>query len=443
MMDRPRARPARSGARPKGAARWLGAALWLVCVSSALAAPEEEPQLESPGTPPPTADEGPLPVLGATEGAPAKELPKADVEAEGLYVEFGRGVRLTNDDATFSLTIRGRVQARGSGAFQPMSPEPDLRFKVRRARLVFLGNLEERDLEVYIQLGFGADDLEPDWTIPLRDAVITWTPLRDLNLRVGQMKVNFNRERMISSSSLQLVDRSIVNAELNLDRDIGAQLFSNDLFGLDERLGYQIGVYGGDGRNRAVGGSGLMYVGRVQVNPFGGFKDLFMEADLARLPKPRLSIGVAGGLNYGTTRQRGTHGEVLDDAFNTRHAAVDMLFKISGFSLQAEALVREVEAVSGAAAIERSPLNAGGAFVQAGYVLPAGVEFSGRWAQVRPAGDHAEVSGRTELASGLGYYVQRHDLKIQTDYTIGWGLLGLEAREQADHRVRAQVQVFF
>lgn len=378
----------------------------------------------------------------AKEPRPGRSLPRAEPEAEGLFVEFGRGVRLTNDDSSFALTIRGRVQARGSGLIDPGLDEADIRFKVRRARLVFLGDLQERNLEIYIQLGFGADDLEPDWTIPLRDAVITWTPAQNFNLRVGQMKVNFNRERMISSSSLQLVDRSIVNAELNLDRDIGAQIFSNDLFGLDERLGYQIGIYGGDGRNRAVGGSGLMYVGRLQVNPFGGFKDLLMEADLSRSAKPRLSIGLAGGLNYGTTRQRATHGEILAVASNTRHVAADLLFKVSGFSLQAEALYRDVEPEQSVPGPLRA-LTAGGAFVQAGYVLPQGLEISGRWAEVRPMGSDREIPGRTELTSGVGWYLLRHDLKIQGDYAMGFGLLGLSDRTEPDHRIRAQVQVFF
>ena len=35
-------------------------------------------------------------------------------------------------------------------------------------------------------------------------------------------------------------DRSIVTSELNLDRDVGATLFSKDLLGLGGKLGYNL-----------------------------------------------------------------------------------------------------------------------------------------------------------------------------------------------------------
>lgn len=415
--------------------------VWML-LGVAGAAPEDPVSPSIEGEEPESAAAADAPVPSDDLRA-ARRSRVAAAEADGLYVEFGRGVRLLSDDGAFTLTMRGRIQSRVDLDHRT-EPETqtDLSLRIRRARLVFLGGLVDRDIEFYLQVGLGSDDLDPEGIVPLRDAVVTWTALRDLHVRVGQMKVNFNRERMISSSSLQLVDRSQVNAELSLDRDVGVQVFSNDFLGLGERLGYQLGAYGGAGRNRIRQGTGLLYAARVWVNPFGEFDDLFFEADLARSPKPRLSIGLAAGLNQGAIRERSTHGSTLTTQADTRHAAADMLFKILGLSIQAEALVRE------ARRLEDSPdgpipLSAMGAMVQAGFVLPIDLELSGRWSRVTPIGLDQGAPGRTIVTGGVGWYVERHDLKLQGDYALGWGELGVAQHDRPDHLARVQLQLFF
>ena len=112
---------------------------------------------------------------------------------------------------------------------------------------MFEGHAFTRKLTYTIQLGFSNRDMEPDLLIPLRDAYVTWQALRDLGIRFGQMKVPFGKQRVVSSSSLQMVDRSIVTSELNMDRDVGLYLMSEDLLGLKGRLMYQAGVFSGQG----------------------------------------------------------------------------------------------------------------------------------------------------------------------------------------------------
>ena len=375
-----------------------------------------------------------------------RSLPQVNPAAQGLYVEFGRGVRLQGEDDNFSLTIRGRVQSRMTVNHD--GDETDTFFQVRRARLVLLGALPRYDLEMYVQLGVGASDLERDAPVPLRDAVITWTGHRDLSLRVGQMKVPFNRERIISSSALQLADRSLSNAELNLDRDVGVQLFSNDLFGLDGRLGYQVGIYGGDGRNRIGTGSGMLYVGRIQINPFGEFIDSLSEADLTRSRTPRLSIGVAGGYNVGTRRLLSTHGGFYQlGGFDFFHVGGDLIFKWNGLSLQAELLYRgsadplRSGEVDGQQIDELARVGLG-YMVQAGYLFASGFEVSGRWSEVLPVADQRSALVRIgEVHGGLGYYWASHNLKLQSDYGIRF--TGEELGDLASHEARVQLQFFF
>ena len=117
---------------------------------------------------------------------------------------------------------------------------------------------------------FGTGDFETGNPSPLFDAWVEYTKLRDLNLRVGQYFVPFDRARTVRESGLQFVDRQIAVRELTLDRDVGLMASSSDLFGLNQWLAYNLFIGGGDGRNR-IGGAvmGPILVGRVAVRPFG------------------------------------------------------------------------------------------------------------------------------------------------------------------------------
>ncbi len=381
-----------------------------------------------------TGDGGLETPLPATVDPP--KAPHASVDAH-----WGEGVSFKSGD--FSLSIRGRVQARAE-AIVP-TPESTVarvnQLLIRRARL----SLNARYTEVWtmvVQLAFSILDMEPDAPNVLRDAHLTWSGLRDLNIRVGQTKVPFGRQRVMSSGNQQMVDRSIVVGELNLDRDVGVLLRSDDLFGLGGVLSYALGVMGGDGRNRLGTNVGLLYVARAQVNPFGKFDDL-VGSDLDRLEKPRLSIGVAAARNVATVRQRSTISTTFRNGSLTYdHLAADVLFKWRGFSLEAEALLRYAEQPSlmGATTTEWARA-AWGYYVQAGYVPIEAFEVSARWGQLRPfTGTDPSFKHQRELGVGVGWYPKQHNLKLQSD--VFWLPVG-ERFDIGSWQVRAQLQLAF
>jgi len=373
-------------------------------------------------------------------------LPSPDSEAEGLYVEFGRGVRLGPEDGRFRLTIRGRVQTRATVRTSTAEGEDaDILFEVRRARLVFLGELPDHNLQLYLQLGLSPGDMDPERPIPLRDAVVTWTPLRDLNVRVGQMKVNYSRERVISSSALQFADRTNVNAEFSLDRDVGIQLFSNNFLGIHDAIGWQFGVYGGAGRNRTEPGTGLLYVGRLQFNPLGTFSDSLVEADLTRTRDARLSLGVTAGVHPEARRERTNQGAILGETVRAAHYGADILFKYAGLSLQAEWLMRTMTpgsfTVTDEEGLESEVVTRSGLgwLVQVGYVFANGFELAGRYSIVQPVGDTSAVTRTAIPMLGVGQYFLRHDLKLQADYAQQY----IDGRDTPIHEGRLQLQFFF
>ena len=361
--------------------------------------------------------------------------------AEPLSLDggLGQGVTVRAADDRFSLTTRLRVQARGNWTG---GEDNTLGAEVRRMRLLFQGNFFGPAWQYYVQFGFSNGDTEADLRLPLRDAYVTWSGLRDVNVRFGQGKVPFNRQRVVSSSALQFVDRSRSNAEFNLDRDVGVQLLSNDLLGLGGRLAYNLGVFGGDGRNRTGPlNDGVLAVARLQWAPLGGFADL-VEADIARDARPRLAFQVAGAWNRSTVRARSTFDATYAlGPYDYAHANADVLFKWRGLSVHGEFLYREAVGTrrrvgpDGKTEISRSGW---GYHAQVGYMVGERLELVGRVGEVVPLGELTGVKRAGEYGGGVNWYFQDHAFKLQADAFWLTGAIFRDGHPQ----VRLQAQVY-
>ncbi|MCU0686850.1 MAG: porin [Polyangiaceae bacterium] len=347
-----------------------------------------------------------------------------------VTAEAGKGVTMRREDDSFSMTLRGRLQLRDTVT---VAGKATNELAVRTVRLVLQGHALTPDLRYFVQFAFGPGDYEPGAPTPLFDAWVEYVGWRDAQVRVGQFFVPFDRARTIREHALQLIDRQQVVVELNLDRDVGLMVSSNDLLGLGGRLAYAAGVFGGQGRNRTTAEKpGFLWVGRASVRPFGPFSD-DVEGDLERLPRPRLAVGVAAAYNENTKRQRSTTGEtfVLDD-YDYAHAAADLVFKYQGFSFLGEALWRRAAAevhvgtVDGESVSEWSR-SGYGYLAQAGLMLSRHVEAAARWNELFAYGltdpaFAAQVSrqGR-EASAGVNLYLNGHYLKLQADFTRRFG----------------------
>lgn len=387
------------------------------------------------------------PALASAEDGSAKTTPGPRVTAA-----YGKGVTIASQDGDTELNIRARVQVQGAVETNAPDmngerPAPDTIFLVRRMRVVFQGNVLHKAVRYYFQLGLSTRDMEPDLLVPVRDAYVEWLGLRDLSIRAGQMKVPFSRERIISSSALELVDRSNVNAELNMDRDVGVTLFSRDLFGARKTLRYSLGLFGGDGRNRTADRAGLLWVARVEALPLGDFDD-YVGADLEHAAKPKLSFGVATAYNQSTVRARSTLGDTFTTgATDYRHATADAHFKWKGFSLHAEVVYRKADTLvigskpGGSATVVERSRPAVGAMVQLGAPLAKAWDLALRYGEVRPL-DGDVVHRDREIGGGIGWFPRGHNLKIQLDY---FRLVRdtSTATDVSTDRVRLQTQLYF
>lgn len=377
-------------------------------------------------------------------GVSAAQDASGTTKAPKVEAAFGRGVTITSTDETFSLTIRGRIQVRGTGVL----PEDDdaastTEITIRRARLVFQGNALGPKLTYNIQLGFSNLDQEPDLRMPLRDAYLTWAAGPLANIRFGQMKVPFGRQRVTSSSALQFVDRSIVVAELNMDRDVGITMFSRNLFGSNGKVGYNVGLFSGEGRNRLGRTAGMLYVARFEALPLGTFDD-GVESDLQRTKEMRIAVGGGVAYNQNTNRARSTFGDVFAAGdFNYTHAGVDVVLKRNGTSVVGEVIYRRADEDAASVLVQGRPgtiysRSGWGGYIQAGHLITNRAEITGRFSRLMPRdGTDPTLLRTTEAGGGLGYYLRQHNLKVQGDYFI------LTAAGDRSHQVRVQTQIYF
>lgn len=427
---------------------------------AALAYPAGEASAQAPdGRAASRSDSGDPATVPAPRGENALFEPHPVARGEVAF-RPGSGLVVESADGRFSLVFRSRAQMLYTLEHDPSRSGRELQhgLQIRRARLTFRGHTFSRHVSYNSESAVAPSDvgLNPEadeLRAPLLDWYVDVDYLRDLSLRVGRYKVPYNRQRVISSGDLQLVDRALAQAEFTVDRDIGLDLRSKDLFGAG-RLRYYAGAYFGEGRSaERTGDLQQMYLGRVEWLPTGLFDD-YSEVDFARERRARVSIGAAYAYLAGAERNRGIVGPRPSDRGTTDYhsATVDLMLKVAGFSMISEFYLRTgtrnpgpvVDAagepirdeVGRPLEIERAR-NGAGWFVQAGYLFPRSrFEIAGRVGAFGALGDRSSMERRGELGGGLNYYFARHPLKLQADV-----FQELRGASIADGAVRARLQL--
>jgi hypothetical protein len=358
----------------------------------------------------------------------------------------GKGFSIITGDNRFGMTVRARAQVRDTVGVDNKNAGTN-EINIKTARLWIQGHVLVPELLYMIQLAFGGNDFEAGNASPVFDAFIEYNRLRDLNVRVGQYFVPFDRARTIKEFALQFVDRQQPVQEFTLDRDVGIMFSSQNLFGSRGILAYNLFVGGGDGKNRFGAQSiGFLYILRLAVRPWGAFDD-DMEGDLLRLKRPRLAIAFAGAYNHGTNRQKSTFGNTLQGGgLDYGHAAADLVFKHSGFSLLAEVVYRQaLQDYVGPDTAREYSRSGWGWFVQAGMMVHRLVEIVARYDQIYafdgtdPTLIKTVQDAGQQAGAGFNIYLNGHQFKIQSDYFYTFGYDADKGR----HQVRVQLDATF
>jgi hypothetical protein len=236
--------------------------------------------------------------------AQAESEKLAEAEERRLEEEFpvklgygSKGFEIRTRDGRYSTQIQWRVQFRYShpdsgdpsedeflGSDQ-VTEQPESSFQVRRARS---GHGYKPWLKYYIEYDFPSSRLL-DWRLMLEK-------FKFAQLRLGQWKINYNRERVDSSGKQFAVERSIVNPTFTIDRQQGAMAYGHLFSGTMADSWYYAFVGNGRGRGNLNDDGRMMYMGRLQWNFLG--RDLkFSMTDVEFHEKPTGSVSFAGYWN--------------------------------------------------------------------------------------------------------------------------------------------------
>ena len=351
---------------------------------------------------------------------------------------FGKGlINFVAKDSSFSIRFAPRFQVRSNSTWNHDGNQygnAEFDFIVRRERLKFDGFAYSPKLKYKLELGLsnrdiaGANDFNRNTPRYILDAVIMWNFSGNWELWVGQTKLPGNLERIVSSANMQFIDRSLLNSNFNLDRDIGIQLHHKTDLGSNFLMREKFSISQGEGRNVTEGNEGgLQYTARLEFLPFGNFqsKGEYVQSDLKREATPKLMIGFAYNYNQDAVRERGFNGDYMirtdETIYETDQTSIfaDAMFKYKGFSFMGEYAKRsagneiatEADGITptGDIVLTGNALN-----LQAGYLFKSNYEIAARFTTL-DFEDVTETLPREQYTLGASKYIVGHKLKVQTD----------------------------
>jgi hypothetical protein len=350
--------------------------------------------------------------------------------------KFGKGLfNLTGKDNSWSMKIGARMQFLGTSTWDSKGngiSNLESSMLVRRARLKFSGFAFSPKLQYKLELGLsnkdigGASVYTNDAPRYILDAVIKWNFHKNFVLWVGQTKLPGNRERVVSSGNLQLVDRSLLNKTFNIDRDMGIQLRHHFNISDNFTVKEAFSMAQGEGRNVTTGNlGGFQYTARIELLPFGNFtgKGDYIGGDLKREENLKWAFAASYDLNNNAVKDRSNQGShmINDTGFyqtNISTLFVDTMLKYKGFSFMGEYALRDAAdpiAKNADNSLTGDKVKTGNSLnLMSGYLFKKNWEVTGRYTNVT-YDQFLQKGAENQYTVGVSKYIAGHKLKVQSD----------------------------
>ena len=382
-----------------------------------------------------------------------KELEEFKIAALPYY-SYGKGLGMTSADSLFQLNIRFRMQNRVT-YYDYEDKESNYDAQIRRLRLRFDGYVGSPKFQYAIQLSFAPGDVgeieEGKNLNIIRDAAVTYNPNKHWSFLFGQTKLPGNRQRVNSSGSLQLTDRSINNAQFNIDRDFGVQASyfqpKKDAFSYNVKTA----ISSGNGRNWSGKDTNVALTGKLELLPFGTFKKggEYFEGDIQYEEKPKLMISGVWHKNFDANAARGQQGEELYETRNLQSVFFDAIGKYRGWAGMVTYMNRTTNNP-----LTISENNEGlpetryvfvfdGNDYQLSYTFPSShYEIIGRYSRQNVHGDlfAMNVPHQKQYSFGVTKYIWEHAFKVQAEVSYD-DLRFQTGTNQNNWYVRFQIEI--
>lgn len=337
-----------------------------------------------------------------------------------LRVSYDDGINFRFDPAEFSLKMKFRVQNRYSFEdFDSDGSSADTsEFLTRRVRLRLEGTVLDPKLTYRFQFGFSRQDMDWDGSnFPnvLRDANIGYELTERDQFILGLAKLPSNRQRLISSGRQEFVDRSIANALLTIDRDVGLQWWHR--FGDTHPVWLKTAISNGQGRGSSQRDNGMALTSKLEWFPLGNFKDDgdMFEGDLVFEETAKLAIAAGYSKNYKATRVNGQLGLDINGAPRDLQTFIgDLLIKYRGWAWSSEYFRRAAESPEVTAT--QTLFDGEGWNTQLSHTFRSMYLVGVRWSEIRPDENVAVYFAEEDQYTVVfGRYLNKHNIKIQAD----------------------------
>jgi phosphate-selective porin OprO/OprP len=258
-----------------------------------------------------------------------------------------RGLEWSNAQTGSYLWLGLRAQARYTSTEQALTVPSEYRdpagsdSSINRGRYKIGAGYSE-DLTFYHEY-----DLVNSRLLDLRS---TWIEHPEFNVRLGQWKADYNRERVDSSGKQQFVERSIATYWFTIDRQWGAMASGRIGKGARYDSNWWAGVLAGDGLNTDGDGGRPMLMGRWQWN-YTGYVLPFSQSALKRYLEPHASLAFAAVTNDSHYTRFSSDGggqlpgyeEGRANQYRVWQAMQEWAWQQSGLSFQQELHFKSIE----------------------------------------------------------------------------------------------------
>ncbi len=356
----------------------------------------------------------------------AQKATQDSVQKPKVELDYtNKGFQLKTTDNKYVLQIESRLQFRFATpgdqdplSFDELYNNSNSVFKINRARLKVGGHAFQPYLKYYFEYELSQGNL--------LDFRLMFTKWKGFNIKVGQWKTYYNRERVISSGKQQMVDRSIITRPFTLDRQQGVSFYGRLFETTLADFTYHVSVLTGTGRGaRTNDDDDLMYVGRLQWN-FLGREVSMSGSDLDFTQKPTALIAIAAVTNRSPYTRFSQAGggqlegfeEGIAGQYQIEQGLLETAFKYKGFSWQSELHTKHIDD-----RLNATKTTLTGGYYQAGYFfantfdfVPKALEVAARYARFRPNIDIAK-NLQHEYGLGFNWFFKGHRNKLTTEFT--------------------------
>ncbi len=354
----------------------------------------------------------------------AEEYQQAVKEKSLVRYEPGKGIVAETADGKYLARVGGYVQLLYKfTAADDNSGKDTSDYDIRRFKLQLQGHLVSKKFgykfQADMQSGFQTED-----------AYLSYKFAAPLTVQFGQYKPPQARQELTSASRQLLPDRSLANDTFNLGRDLGLQATGSFA---DSLVEYRVGIFNGNGPNQGNQNNQHMLAGRIDFNPLGTYK-----MDEAGWPseKPLLNIGASYAmetLKEDDFDQINFDNDLIEKFLGLRSAVNDfnaqfgsevdwdvwtlnLIARWLGATFAAEYYSASADPDNG------KDFDGDGYYVQGGYqVIPSTLELVVRHSEIQSNDGNAPGAARfdkSDTSVGVNYYFKKHNLKIQSDYTM-------------------------